>query len=426
MDNDATMTWDANPGDILLLSGDGKTRSLNLGYQSVVRGTSARYTHVALVLTPYRIIHAVPGEGVEIRAWCEVRDQYDIRESSVARLQSLDEGRRESLILRARYYFGQRYSVLALHNPSETFKNQQGTVCSQFVAQVFHDSGFICAKDGARNCLPADIDVHTQESADWLRISLCSYQFDPPLKSCDDFLRPSRDLSFEIDGFASRMTKETYMVSNATSAMETALESMAMAVKAGLITPADVLKSYEWSGDAMSPRSFVTAWTRHFATPKSPADFMHEDEHQYGRMKRLFVESCCAIGNTARQTFDQMEEMTQLFDGWIAAASEEISDVRRYEVYQQLIALHSNVRLRVSHLDRILGWKEDFSDDFNLDISAVYETGIFECVGDVSIAGQCLQDIADWASAIDVWRQMRVRTVAMIEELPLVVDATVA
>lgn len=425
MDKDATMTLDASPGDILLLSGNGKTRQLNLGYQSVVRDTSARYTHVALVLTPYRIIHAVPGEGVEIRAWCEVRDRYDIHESSVARLQSLEERCREMLTLRAGYYFGQRYSVLALHNPTESFKNQQGIVCSQFVAQVFHDSGFICAESGARNCLPADIDVYTQESADWLRIPLCNYQFDPPLKSGEDLFRQSRDMSFEMDGFASRMMKEAYIISNATSAMETALESMAMAVKAGLITPADVLKNHEWTGDAMSPGSLVTAWKRHFATPKSPAVFMHEEE-QRGQMKRLFIESCYAIGNVARQTFDQMGKMTQLFDGWIAATREGGSDVQLYEVYQQLIVLHSNVRLRVFHLDRILSWREEFSDDFNLDISAVYDTGIFECVEDVSRAGECLQAIADWTSARNVWRQMRASTMAMVDELPLIEGATVA
>jgi hypothetical protein len=97
MSREVFQSWEAKPGDILLLSGESKGRRCNLGYQSIVRLKRARYTHVALVLSPYRIIHATFGKGVEIRAWSEIRHQYDPQASSVARLESIEDGHLERL-----------------------------------------------------------------------------------------------------------------------------------------------------------------------------------------------------------------------------------------------------------------------------------------------------------------------------------------
>ena len=87
-----------------------------------------QYTHVALVISPYRVIHAVPNEGVEIRAWREIRETYDLERSSVARLRELNEDLRAKLLAQANYYFGLRYSVLALGEKQKRFSHQKGMV----------------------------------------------------------------------------------------------------------------------------------------------------------------------------------------------------------------------------------------------------------------------------------------------------------
>lgn len=425
MSNNATLSWTATPGDILLLSGKSKGRPFNLGYQSIVRGTHARYTHVALVISPFRVIHAIPGEGVEIRAWREIRDHYNIRESSVARFQYLDEARLDKLRLKANYYFGQRYSLLALSKSSETFNNQKGIVCSQFVAQVFHDVGIMCASDGARKCLPADIHTHTQDSPDWLRIPLCEYLFDFPQKPDYDFLGKSRDISFELDGYAAKMVKENYSTSQAIVAMETTLQSMVMAVDSGQLTAMKFIATYDYSSDALSPRHWIAEWKRHFATPKSPAAFMHEDEEPNDRMRRLFIEDCDIIGKIAQKLFDYIDEIAHWFDGWIAASRVETVNIQPNELYRQLLVLQDKMQSKVDNLDRILGWKENLSTDFTLDLAAIRASGIYECEEDMSAADQCLVNIANFANALNGWDIMRTVLLANFTEILIVESSQV-
>ena len=426
MSNKATLTWAATPGDILLLSGKSKGRPFNLGYQSLARGTHALYTHVALVISPFRVIHAIPGEGVEIRAWREIRDHYNIRESSVARPQYLDEAHCDKLLLQANYYFGQRYSLLALRKPSDTLKDQQGIVCSQFVAQVFHDVGIVCASDGARKCLPSDIHTHTQESPDWLRIPFCDYLFDSPRELDNNFPCETRDTLFELDGYAAKMVKENFSTSQAIVAMETALQSMVMAVETGQLTAADFLANHDFAAEALSPKHWATEWVRHFATPKSLAAFRHEDGEQDDRMGRLFIGACDAIGNTAHKAFNHMEEMAHLFDGWLATSIDGTVETQPNELYRQLLALHDNMRSRIANLDRILGWRENLSGDFTLDLPAILASGIYECEEDISTAGRCLVNIADFARAMSSWGSMRSAVLASFAGMPLVESSLVS
>lgn len=424
MSNDAALSRAAAPGDILLLCGKSKSRPLNLGYQSLVRNSRALYTHVALVISPFRVIHATPGKGVEIRAWREIRDQYSIRESSVARLQYLDDDHRDKLMLRAHYYFGQRYSLLALRNPPETFNDQEGIVCSQLVAQVFRDVGMTCASNGARRCLPLDIHIHTQESPDWLRIPFCDYQFDSPREQGYDLLHKSRDIVFELDGYAASLVKDNFSTSQAIVALERALQSMVMAVETGQLKAADLLAHLDFAADALSPRHWVAEWKRHFATPQSPAAFMHEDGNSRDRMKRLFMGACDAIGNTAHKAFDHMEEMAHLFDGWLAVSSDATVDIQPNELYRQLLALHENMRARVDNLDHLLDWTQNLSDDFTLDFPAILASGIYESEEEITSASRCLLNIADFANAISSWDAMRTAVLATFEERPCLESTT--
>lgn len=417
MSDETRCEWDASPGDILLLSGSSKTRSLNLGYQWAARRASAQYTHVALVLSPFRIIHAIPGKGVEIRAWRDVRNEYDIGESSVARFCFLDEQQRESLSARASYYFGQRYRIFAMHKPSEIFENQQGIVCSQFVAQVFEDNGIACTRDGARRSLPADIDAYTRGIEDWVRAPLSNYRFDPPLSSDDEFTQLSRDLSFEVDGHAARTTGEMYLLSQTVPALEAALASIALAVKTGVITPTEALPIHKRSDDAMSIENWISAWTLHFATPTPPIAFMHEEGVPHGRMRGLFIESCANIGGVASTALDQMVEIKLSFEEWVSGVGDVTSDSHRYYLQQQLFSLRKGTLVRIAHIDQVLGWKEEVGDGYELDVPAVYGTGTFDSEEDISVAKECILSIANWANARNTWRLERASFTALLEEL---------
>lgn len=407
MSSEVFQSWEAKPGDILLLSGDSKGRPYNLGYQSVVRLKRARYTHVALVLSPYRIIHATLGKGVEIRAWSEIRHQYDPQASSVARLESIEDGHLERLSERAKYYYGQRYSVFALPMPSEAFENQQGIVCSQFVAQVFHDIGIHCTGNGARKCVPADIDSYTGASSEWLRIPFKDYRYDPHEGGDDYLLRQSRDLSFACDGYAASAVKDHYSVSYAVSLIESAYESMMTAVKSGLIAPDAVRGSFKLSGDSLAPANWITVWKHHFAAPKSTPAFMFEDGVVRAQMKHSFIESCGSIGSAAQLASDEMGNLRRLLEDCVAISTENDLDRQASELYEEFAYVYAQAQPKVAFLDEVLGSGEGSSDSPDLDVRAIYASGVFESEADISAAAQCLLEIAKWAGARNSWHSMR-------------------
>ncbi|MBD8098209.1 hypothetical protein IFR08_18765 [Pseudomonas fluorescens] len=263
-----------------------------------------------------------------------------------------------------------------------------------------------------------DIHIHTQESPDWLRIPLCDYQFDSPQEPGYDFLHKSRDIVFELDGYAANLVKDNFSTSQAIVALETALQSMVMAVETGQFKAADLLAHLDFAADALSPRHWVTEWKRHFATPPSPAAFMHEDGNSRDRMRRLFMGACDAIGNTAHKAFDHMEDMAHLFDRWLAVSSDGTVDTRPSELYRQLLALRDNMRTKVDNLDHLLGWTENLSDDFTLDLPAILAAGVYESEEDITSAGRCLLNIADLANAISSWDAMRTAVQATVAQRP--------
>ncbi|QEY70721.1 hypothetical protein [Pseudomonas denitrificans (nom. rej.)] len=412
-----TSTLAAVPGDILLLSGKSKSRALNLGYQTITRGSRARYTHVALVISPFRVIHAIPGEGVEIRAWREIRDLYYTHESSVARSQGLSDTSRDKLLARAQYYFGQRYSLRALHSPSEKFNDQQGIVCSQFVAQVFHDAGIQCSSGGVRNCLPSDIHAQTQDSSNWIRIPLSDYLFDPAVSSARNCIGESMDLLFELDGHTARSIKESFWISQASFAMEAAIESMAAAVEAGCMEISDISYFSDFSNDALSPRHLAAVWMHHFSTSKSPAIFMHEDGVQPDHRRRLFTRTCDAIGTAASTAFDEMDMMTRLFGDWLEKSKQGAVETQSSELARQLLELNESLVERAAALDRALGWQENLSCELGLDLPEIYKSGIYGCKEELDIASRCLINISSFACARNAWSKMRSSVLAQAENI---------
>lgn len=406
MDQNAPSSWTATPGDILLLSGQSKTRPFNLAYQGVMRKARADYTHVALVISPFRVIHAVPDKGVEIVAWRDIRADYDIQASSVARLTSMDDTLRERLTAQAYYYFGQRYSLAALRKPSPTFSDQQGIVCSQFVAQVFHDIGVQSGANGNRDCLPADIHTHTEKSPDWARLPLCDYLFDRPPTHAYDILGDTLDVLFELDGLTAKGIKDTYWMSRAGQSLETALQSIVLAVKAGHFSAED-LQLHQDPSVALSTKNWESVWIKYFATPHSDPSFLHEAGKQAGPLRLEFIEACDLLGKTAETAHEHMDAMKLLLDQRLAQLTQDIASVQPDDFFREFTEVDSALLNGVAALDRSIGWDEHASHDNALDVRQLLESGIFTCEEDVTEATRCLSSISIFANARNRWSATR-------------------
>lgn len=424
MNQPTPQPWTAAPGDILLLSGKSKTRPFNLGYQSIARVRRALYTHVALVISPYHVIHAVPSEGVEIRAWREIRETYDLERSSVARLRELDEDLRAKLLAQANYYFGLRYSVLALSEKPETFSHQKGIVCSQFVARVLHDVGLTCTSGRVRKCLPADIHKHTEGSSEWLRSGLGDYLFDPAVAADPDISSVYADLNFELDGYSAETLKTSFFMSRARHVMEAAMESMIASVESGLLTVEDLPSSLGVTNYVISPDDWAAAWTQHFAVPQHPPAFLHESKSQEAQARHRFIRSCENLGEIAQAAFDQIALMRRFLEDWITLLAQGIAENTPVEAHHYLVAPNIKLLEMISMMDRITGWRDNSYEDSPMDLSGRLASGIFTCEEEISIASQCLLKISDFATAKSIWNQMRVAMHAQTEQVASVLENT--
>lgn len=424
MNQPTPQPWTAAPGDILLLSGKSKTRPFNLGYQSIAQVSPALYTHVALVISPYRVIHAVPTEGVEIRAWREIRETYDLERSSVARLQELDEDLRAKLLVQANYYFGLRYSVLALGEKPETFSHQKGIVCSQFVARVLHDVGVTCTSGRVRKCLPADIHKHTEGSSEWLRSGFGGYLFDPAVAADPDIPGVYADLHFELDGYSAKTLKTSFLVSRARHVMEAAMESMIASVESGLLTVEDLPTSLGFTNYVISPNDWAAAWTQHFAVLQQPAAFLHESGPQAAQARHRFICSCENLGEIAQAAFDQMALMRRFLEDWITLLAQGIAENTPVEAHHYLAAPNARLLEMISMMDRVMGWRENSDKDTTMDLHGRLASGIFTCEEEISIASQCLLKISDFATAKSTWNQMRLAVHAQTEQVTSVLENT--
>lgn len=171
------------PGDVLLLKSPGllalgsRIGQRALRPQRLLR--TAKFTHVALVISQTHIADAMPKEGVRIRSWRSAAENYDLDKCVVARHPTLlslahDPAR---LLARVQYYYAQRYTLMSLSR--RKVKHNRGVVCSQFVALVLHDLGLPHLMTTAMQALPSDIDCSTRGKKDWRQFSFSEYGWHP-------------------------------------------------------------------------------------------------------------------------------------------------------------------------------------------------------------------------------------------------------
>jgi len=167
----APMPAQVQPGDVLLLRGAGWTALANRTGQRAMRALrplqTARYTHVALVVSATHLADAMPGAGVRIRSWREAAGSYQLTACRLARHPGLaglaDDP--QPLLDRVQYYYAQRYWLTALARRHA--QHGAGIVCSQFVALVLQDLGLRPLVSTPMRALPSDIDHGTRGRHGW-------------------------------------------------------------------------------------------------------------------------------------------------------------------------------------------------------------------------------------------------------------------
>lgn len=186
-------------GDVLLLSSRGLESLAIKTYQAVKRRLIGNYTHVAVVVGPDMIVDAMPKNGVSFTRWRDIEGGYDLERCRVARNTKLASNveTHQRLHQRAVYYFKQRYTLETLFSPPESYADQAGLACSQFVALLLQDLGIKASTRPVLDTLPVDIDQATQIPPDWRQFSLTDYGLcskcpeHPPRGYTDDVLKAS-------------------------------------------------------------------------------------------------------------------------------------------------------------------------------------------------------------------------------------------
>lgn len=175
------------PGDVLLLRSRGFFALGNRLGQRALRAAkplrTARFTHVALVISRTHIADATLEDGVRLRSWGEAVGGYDPSKCVVARhpdlLSLADDPAR--LLARVQYYYAQRYKLTALAR--RQVKHDKGVVCSQFVSLVLQDLGLPPFAAAAMSALPSDIDHGTRGKDGWRQFSFSTYGWHPSVSA---------------------------------------------------------------------------------------------------------------------------------------------------------------------------------------------------------------------------------------------------
>ena len=155
----------AIPGDIILFPKTSKNP--NLFFQSLLRLSKARHSHVAVTVNKVQLIHAMPKAGVELqtlhRYLSQTEDFVVFRNKSL--LSDSDIGLLSDKLI---FYHRQRYSLLNMWSPS-----WRHSYCSELAAKAYKEIGIhLCRNVSHSNrVLPTDIYGHVSTDPDWIDIT---------------------------------------------------------------------------------------------------------------------------------------------------------------------------------------------------------------------------------------------------------------
>jgi Permuted papain-like amidase enzyme, YaeF/YiiX, C92 family len=165
------------PGDVLLLDGDGITSKLS----RLVQGKSA-YSHVGLVIGSDLYIDAVGEEGVRVRRLTDLHDpkhQYALQRCKVARNQRVI-ATQVAVWPSAIAYYERPYRLWSVFmKPGGAEVEDDPVICSKLVAQILEDIGFKLSLPVQRT-MPKHL-AEACNGGDWKQFALLKYDlFDQP------------------------------------------------------------------------------------------------------------------------------------------------------------------------------------------------------------------------------------------------------
>lgn len=167
--------------------------------QSLFRQARARHSHVAVALSSYSFMDAMPESGVQVRplgSYLNENRNFQVYRSKQLLVESKLDLVRDSL----QYYSQQRYSLRGL-----VFQSWRHSFCSELAAKAYSDSGVqLTIKEcHPRHVLPVDIYSHVSVDPNWIEVTQeyrDAYFDSPHLALLDDASR--------IDGFTVEFTRQ--------------------------------------------------------------------------------------------------------------------------------------------------------------------------------------------------------------------------
>jgi len=327
------------PGDVLLLNSANKG-VWNIAGQSFVRGTKARYTHVAIVINENQIVDAIPNVGVGFRRWDDVAPTYDIKSSRVARNLAIfsDVENYEKILRHATYFFKQPYRLKRVMIGPKRIQDQTGMVCSHFVAAMMKRFGILVSRRSVTATLPVDIDFYTRHSPEWENFDLEELYFPPGLDQEQAWVGPDGErigqYSFkgaaairnDVDSALRLALEEQYNLSLAINNLDKQLVCMTEAMQNWSSSSVPLFSVIEPTHDPAGLRthltgaSFFNQWEAlHVSDAHGPV-FLH-DEMRGLRLER----QCAALEKLVCDARDSVNSQIVSFAGMHSALREKLS-----------------------------------------------------------------------------------------------------
>ncbi|TDK55439.1 hypothetical protein [Pseudomonas moraviensis] len=398
-------------GDILLLRGKSLFTKPNMTIQSITRLQRSSYSHVAVVTGQNMIMDANPRIGITLRQWDDVRHTYDVANSLLVRNRTLDQVAINSLIQRAKYYYGQKYKLTALIGNESTFSDNEGMVCSQFIAQIYLDCNLQCSEKLSRKTLPIDIHTFTRSNPDWIRRPLREVKIGTTHYS-DETAYPMILAAHKIDNYVAATTKQAFDFSKQFHKLIDQLEGMTNFIDAakGDLIPI-TLRMADSPKTDISIEHISASWRHYFLEPRAKSTFLHEDGPAADKQVKLFVKTCEIVkhhNNAADKASNQL-----LF---LMKKIEELARALPFTPTEMDIntwfANHLELRKDAQHQIDILDWiftSNPSNTEFapRLDLQTLMEEYDKDPKPDFNEALDTLSIIANYCHLCDRWLKQR-------------------
>ncbi|WOJ93689.1 YiiX/YebB-like N1pC/P60 family cysteine hydrolase [Congregibacter variabilis] len=171
-----------NPGDVLLVRGNGRFSTLLTTAQKPFY-SGVKSSHVLVSLAEGSFVHATMDGGVEIVFFDEVLPKIEPSWRAV-RLKVLSESEQEEVMKAAIYYFHQAYNSKYFH-----IETEHSSFCSELVAKIYRKAGVkILGGKAPSKTIPADFDRACDCQEDWEEVTEeLEAVFDKMQESIDEY-----------------------------------------------------------------------------------------------------------------------------------------------------------------------------------------------------------------------------------------------